>query len=493
MPSSTLDAAMERLEQGDPAGAEALLAEAREAAHAQVGEGAAYAQACYEYAAILANTGQLGRALDAMREACAVEGANTRERLTHLVELAHLLGRAGELDEAEHALRESLEGRRDLYGKEHPGYAFGLEPLAAVMARQGELDEALALADEAVANFVANRHDRRFGAIALRAEIAKAQDPKAQALTRGGDEALVARLARAVLDRDAVTPRGRRGVLRELYDLVVEALGADDALALETLSCIANHEHALGPRALAKRRIWALRRLVAAFRRAGHEAQTLDCMLGLALAESDAGDTAAACATYDKARVKAKRLGDRAARARVLRNFGLLLASVEQRQRAAKLLRAALGHARRARDELEIGSAAAALGIFLQHDGDLAEARPLLEEAVAHLETGHPDAVCAKSHLDAIDEHGSCGCGDSERALAATLEELIRRELPAGLLDGVDLDTSGDGVSIQIQLARDPTPAEMKALQSATMRANATLRERLARGRPLHIPRSTKP
>jgi hypothetical protein len=48
-------------------------------------------------------------------------------------------------------LREGLAGREQLYGQGHPGYAFGLEPLASVLFRLGKTDEALDWYDKAKA------------------------------------------------------------------------------------------------------------------------------------------------------------------------------------------------------------------------------------------------------------------------------------------------------------------------------------------------------
>jgi tetratricopeptide (TPR) repeat protein len=493
--SSKLSDALELLRDGDHDGAEALLALARDEARASGETSPAYGLACYEYATLLANLGQLGPAIALVREACAVEGEeSTRDRLTYIMQLGELLARAGAVAEAEQPLRESLTGRAEFYGTSHAGYAFGLEPLAEVLALQGELDEAREMIEGAVRIFRDNQHPRIFGALALRAEITKAQDRSAAAFdVASGDAEFFVLLAQATLGRAPVHPIARRAVLRELYDLVCREAGDDHVAALEILAAIANHERALGPRARIKRRIWALERLGEAFYARGDERQALDCLLGVALAESDGGDMQASLASYEKALRRCRHLEDDVLGARTRRNLGLLLATMQERERAEEELRAALELAERSGDRGELGSARAALGIFVQHDGRLDEARPLLAAVVADVHPTHPDAVCARSHLDAIDSSGSCGCGDSEQAFAETLEALMREEnLPEGLLDCVEVEDSGNGAHVSLRLDREATPEEAVLLERALRRAEAKIRAAGERARELNLARKER-
>src|SRR5262249_30791861 len=93
------------------------------------------------------------RAAAVMRAAADIEPvdhASRKDRLTYLMNLGDVLSRMGNHEEAEAVLRQSLDERRDLYGENHSGYAYGLEALAQVVLRRGRADETLQLAEQAV-------------------------------------------------------------------------------------------------------------------------------------------------------------------------------------------------------------------------------------------------------------------------------------------------------------------------------------------------------
>jgi hypothetical protein len=62
--------------------------------------------------------------------------------LSYRLNLGMVLRMAGRLDGAETELRHGAEDRLAFYGREHPGYAFGLEPLAEVLLQRGNASEA---------------------------------------------------------------------------------------------------------------------------------------------------------------------------------------------------------------------------------------------------------------------------------------------------------------------------------------------------------------
>jgi tetratricopeptide (TPR) repeat protein len=485
--SEAFAAALEKAQRGDEWGAETTLAQALETAKREQGPASAeYARACYEYGSLLAACGQVRRALEPFRDACAVrvaEPSAIKNRLTYLVQFGELLERVGELDESEKMLRESLAGRAGFYGEDHAGYGFGLEPLAAVLLRKGRLDEALARIDQAVRIFVAAGHERVAGAIGLRAEVVKTRDPSAPAFPQiDAPESFFLTVADAVLSRDPADAAARRAVLREMVELLREKVRDDHPTTLQALSAIANHEQSLGKSGDAEQRCWATRELASAFTRLGDEGQAVVCLLGLALAHSDANQLDEALAVYDEARQRAKALDDPALRAKTLRNMGLLLAQMDRRAEAEKKLRASAKLAGNAGDAEEMGASRVALGIFLQHAGALDEARTLLQQAVDSMDPADPDTLCAQSHLKAIESSGSCGCGDMSESIAESLQRMVEAELPEGLLDRLEVDLTGDDVNIGVHLLREPTPDELERLQSAVHRANAVLRARIKHG-----------
>src|SRR5262249_19103478 len=158
--------------EGKAADAEALLARAARDAEGRFGRGSpAYAVAQNDLGNLHSYFGDLKRAAAAYRLACEgplpAETQARRDRLTYLVNLAAALEGLGDLDGAERALRDSVAGRREFYGADHPGYAFGLEPLAALLLRRGKAQEALQALNDTVNNLWQNGHPRVASALAL--------------------------------------------------------------------------------------------------------------------------------------------------------------------------------------------------------------------------------------------------------------------------------------------------------------------------------------
>ncbi|HSD88988.1 MAG TPA: hypothetical protein VLB44_15780, partial [Kofleriaceae bacterium] len=192
----------------------------------------------------------------------------------------------------------------------------------------------------------------------------------------------------------------------------------------------------------------------------------------------EAGNTSLAEAHYTDA---LQRATDARSRARAGRNFGLFLSQHERRAEARAQLHAALAAAREANDAEELGQIAVAHGIFLQHEKDQA-AEPLLVEAIRLLSPDHPDALCARSHLIALRTGGGCGCGDMSEALASAVLEMIREAVPGDLVADLEISLpDGQPPNVSVQLARDPSPSEMQALDSAVHLAVAHLQQSIRR------------
>src|SRR5262249_25697904 len=152
--------------------------------------------------------------------------------------------------------------------------------------------------------------------------------------------------------------------------------------------------------------------------RGGKPDLALNAAQGLALALADAGQIDAAEAAYRDALRRADALGSPAARSQVLRNHGLLLADQDRRPRAGGLLREAVLVGLSCGDPEMLSRARIALGIFRQHGGQLDGAKAILTEALNGIDPAHPDAITARSHLDAVLSGSSCGCGDQGKAVA---------------------------------------------------------------------------
>jgi tetratricopeptide (TPR) repeat protein len=446
-----------------------------------------YANAQNDLGTVLIYLQEPEQAAQAFARACAVDIPTneqaTRDRLTYTLNWGRALEMAGKLDEAEEVLRSGLQGRAGFYGREHAGYAFGLEPLAEILLRKRNIEEALKLIDEATRNFWHHAHPRVATALALRAEILKAagsEEPPFADLDELPDE-IVERIGQAVLERAGETePRLSRQVLDDLLPLLTSRFGEDHPVTLNALAAIANLERSLGD---SQARQDAIRRAIAAFDHKGELGQALQAVQGLALAQSEAGQSAAAEETYRDAIARAKDLGDHAALAQVLRNYGLLLAEGDRRPEAEQLLRAALTEAEWASDPVMAGRAQIALGIFLYHGGQMNEARDLLTRALERLSPAEPDAVCGRSHLEAIKSGGACGCGDMKQALAQAFREFVMARLPAGIINRLQVDLQGDDFDVEVFLEREPTPEENDLIQRTFRHALAEFRQRVRQER----------
>ena len=471
---SPLDQAIALVKSGRTADAERLLRD-----HiASTADGSTdRMRAWYDLGGILQYLGDLPRAADCMLMASSMLGrADDRDheqlRLTIAWNLGSLLVQLGRLDDALELARGSLDERAKFYGKDHPGYGYGLEGLAEVQLARGELTDALATIEEALGLFARTGNARFAEAFVLRAPIAKACGHSAFAPVAELPDEMFDPIVGGVLGDERAPAEVRVAVLEEL----LEALSARPQLApwlpqvYAQLSNVAAEAGAHGPRRA------ALARLLEHFDARSDAQQALGVVLAIALAEDHAGDAAAALARYRDADARAARF-DASSRARVNRNFGLFLAEHDGKPEADQRLAAAVDLAREAGQSDELGRCVIARGIFLQHAQRPAEAQPLLEEGIRVLPPEHGDAICARDHLSALREGGKCGCGDTARGIGDALLEMVRASVPGDLVDGIRVELRGDEPpGISVQLAREPTPDERVALDSAVSLAIATVR-----------------
>jgi len=484
--------ARELVERGETVKAEELMRAAVHKAEQQWGAGSPqHAAAQNELGTVLYNCGQIGPAVEAYRAACAgpqpEDRQALRDRLTFQLNLAAALEAAGKLDEAEEVLRRSLAGRAEFYGEEHPGYAFALEPLADLLLHKGKTKEAVELAERAVAVFHESRHPRIATALVSRAAAYRAAGiakPPFEGLDWLPDD-VIPQIAREAVDcLDRPDPRRMRDVLPQVHALVCRRLGQDHQLALNLLAAIANLERELGAEGDTNRRIDAARQTIASYDRQNRPQEALQAVLGLALAQSDASQREEAIASYRDALARARSLGQPALVAKVRRNYGLLLADLQRRDEAQLELDSAVADARESSDREMLGRSQIALAIFLQHGGQLDDARKCLEAGIPLLDAASADAICGRSHLEAIVNHKSCGCGDTGAALAAAFREFVLARLPASTpLEKLEVTREGNDFKVQLRLKGKPNPEELEQLNRIIFHAQHEFRKRvLAKG-----------
>jgi hypothetical protein len=153
--------------------AEAMMTAAIEGVAAEYGEGSPeWASAQSDFGELLFTVGAAERAVDHFRRAAEVPGRDDetrRDQLSYRTNVSLALRRLGRLDEAEVELRRGVEERLAFYGREHPGYAFGLEPLAGLLLESGDARQAATVAGEAVDILRRNEHPRLNDVLVMRA------------------------------------------------------------------------------------------------------------------------------------------------------------------------------------------------------------------------------------------------------------------------------------------------------------------------------------
>jgi tetratricopeptide (TPR) repeat protein len=486
-----LETAYALLRNGRAVEAEELMAQRVREAEATTGrDSPVWAAAQCDLGNVLLNSHQLDRALACYRAAAGtpafVEPEARKDQLTYRTNLGLILQMLGRLEEAETELRANVGDRLDFYGREHAGYAFGLEPLADVLLRRGKTREARRTVEEAISNLWANGHQRVATALALRAEILKADGADAPAFggLDGLPDELIEQMARALIGRvdDSPSAAGREA-LTELLGLLEARLGSDHQTTLNTLSKLANVTRDTGG---GPGRVEAIQKVLAAYDRQGRTQDAVMAALGLAMAQNDDGDIGGALRGYADARTRAETTGNPTLVAQVLRNWGLALAEDGRAEEAEQRLREAVTAARRGGNDDMLGRSLVALGLFLQHHERFDEARPVVEEGLAVLDPADSDAVMGHSHLNAIVARRSCGCGDAaemQDAIAESFRRFVLGRLPGDLLDHLDVTIADGDFNLEVQLRREPAPEELEHLNRVMQSALAEFRHRLTRAR----------
>lgn len=477
--------ALQRLEAGQPAEAEAIVAQAVEQARRQEGvDSPAYASAQNDLGTILMMTGQTALAIDAFRAACQYEFPDdewaTRERLTFLLNLGTVLERADRLEESVEAFHQGLREREQFYGREHPGYAFGLLPLCDALLKQRNLTDALTAIEETIENFQHNAHPLIVRAIAIRAEIVKSQDSTMFVLAESSSltDAQMVELTETILSRCAQEgSQAQRAVLDDLLANLSDRFGDTDLWTINTLTTMANLDRATGNHTS---REWAIRRVLGAYDSMGDQIQALHAVEGLALALGEAGDMKRAEAVHREALERAESM-DESIRSKVNRNFGLFLSEQGKLNEAETILRHSVELAKQTTEAELRGLAEIALGIFLQHQSKLEEAECLLRDAITLVDSAHPHALMGRSHLQAIETGSKCGCGDMSHAAAEAFCDYFREQLPEDLLEDVHVEIDEGELKIQVQLIREPTREELALLSRIQRHAQHQFQERLRR------------
>lgn len=482
-PPTPVQVAFALLREGRLVDAENLMAHELQAVTAKHGRGSpAWASAQCDLGNVLLNADQIDRAIECYRHAASAparDHESRKDQLTYRLNLGMTLQMVGRLDDAEVELRQGAEERLAFYGRDHAGYAFGLEPLAELLLRRGNVSQARQVVDEAVDILWRNGHERVATALALRAAVVAASgaaEPLFLWLDQLPDE-VVEQLARSVIERLDHDDPASKHLLTALITALETRLGADHQATLNALSFLANLGRDLDDQS---GRVEAIERVLASYDRQGRDEEALMASLGLAMAQSEADDGEAALRTYASAYARAERIGRPELQSQVLRNWGLALRDAGHVGPAEQRLTEAVAQARRGADYETVGRAGVALGLFLQHEGRLPEARTVLEEGLAVLDPAHPDSIIGRSHLGAVLDGRTCGCGDLQGTIAEAFREFVITRLPSDLLARLDVAIVDGNFQINVELRREPTEAELERLDGVFQSAQAEFRRRLS-------------
>ncbi|WP_285619184.1 tetratricopeptide repeat protein [Kineosporia sp. NBRC 101677] len=458
-----------------------LVREVERAAQAHGVGSPEWASAQCDLGNILINAGRVDRAIECFRGAVTMtvhDEQNRKDQLTYRMNLGMALRMAGRLDEAETELRQGVAERLAFYGREHAGYAFGLEPLADLLRQRGDLTAAREVVEETVDNLWRNGNERLTWAMALRAQIVLAQGT-GEPLFAGLDalpEELVAMVARTLCHRMDRSDPQSRVLLEVALGAVEHILGPDHQATLNLLSELANLKREQGD---TQGRAELIERARDSYDRLGRPEEAVLTTLALALAHSEAGGVESSLATYASVGERVRQLGSPELTSHVLRNWGLALNEAGRSEQAEPVLAEAVSQGRRGADHDLLGRACVAFGLFLQHQERLAEAGPMIEEGLAVLDPVDPDALVGRSHLGAVHQGLSCGCGDLGTTMAAAFREFVSARLPADLLDRLEVELVDGDFKVDVHLRREPTEGELQRLNEVTSTAQAEFRRRV--------------
>jgi hypothetical protein len=148
---------------------------------------------------------------------------------------------------------------------------------------------------------------------------------------------------------------------------------------------------------------------------------------------------------------------------------------------AEQRLTEAVAQARHGADNETLGRAGVALGIFLQHEGRLPDAKTALEEGLSALEPVHPEALVGRSHLAAVMDGRTCGCDDLKGTIEDAFRQFVIGRLPADLLDDLAVTVEDGDFEVQVKPSRQATEDEIEHMNGVIQSAVAEFRRRIAR------------
>lgn len=482
-----LQEAISTLQAGDSLRAEELVdAAVKRAAEEQGPASHLHAQALFNKASVLCGVGDLERAAAMCRlaaEVPAVDRAGQKDRLTYWMNLGEILTLMERHEEAEVVLRQGLAERETFYGTDHPGYAFGLAPLADNLLAQSRAEEAQPIIDQAISINWEAGHEAVASDLSIRAFIVKtAQGPAAAALDMWQHlpPNLQAALVSNCIERaERAEPQAAQAVLLELR-LVLQGTPDVEVIPLANVNAqLANMARLTGDH---DARIEACQMSIKLCGGLGDAGALVNAWEGLAMAFDDAGRDAQCEDAYRSALDKAAQSGHPRLSSNVLRNLAIWQDSKGRQDEAQATHDRAVAAGEASGDHTMHGRALAASGIFHQHGGRREIALSQLRQSLQLLPPSHADAFCAQSHLIALEQGLACMCSSDtgEAAVSQLVEQMVRAKT-GDLLKAIRAEVGEDGPDIKVELTRPPTEQELAHVQRVVSHVLAEMRNNYRR------------
>ncbi len=437
-----------------------------------------------EYALALFNQAMLflwmddnTRAIPLLRTACEIAEADesmTADLLTFQENLGVALSQNGVHSEAVELLQESLNRREKFFGRNHSGYACGLTACAEALTRAGKLDEAFPLIEEAIKINRQAQNSSVIEDIALKAIILQAQNEEDIFPDWSDMPTSLHSNIPEVVHRMSRThqPNVVLGLYQKLRPLYASSQPRDLQKLKEIDVAISNLARQVENHSA---RIAAFQRI---FENIGeHHPESINTLLGMAMAYTDAGQISSADEAYETALRISNQAGSPASQSQVQRNYAIHLAETARIKAAEQMHQKAIGNARKSGNEELLGRTLCAYGIFLQHVGQTEGVVDLLEESLHALPKAHPDALSAESHLIALREGNNCQCSEANiDSYLDFLKKLVLERAPEGLVDQITYDEADLESPVSVSVTREPTDEESQQLFNAIQNSLTEIR-----------------
>ncbi len=416
-----------------------------------------YEVASGELGTYLWAVGNEDAAIEILSEICSApmptDGDRMRNKLTQMMNLGELLIAVGEFDRAEEILQKGLDGRFQFSGAEHPGFAYGLEPLAAVWLYQGKFEEALTAIDRTIEIFANSGHERIIGAIVLQSEIL---------ITAGVETYLFKNLEEWGLDsiedltsslfariKNFTPPKISRKLLLNLAQLLEIKLGKDGDSLLITHSKIAEIEQHLGKDGDQQLRQSSIQRILESYQRQDNLEGSISTLMGLAYAQAENDEIEVALKSYSRALALAEGSQNPELSVQVMRNYGIFLKEIGQKSAARDMLSHSISVAQQHNLIEATARGQIALGIFVQHEGEIELARQLLELGTVKLDPSDRDRVCGVNHLRAIEKGIACCSEAMPDTILESCREFILSKIPSEIVEDLQI-SDDDGLTVNL-------------------------------------------